>query len=236
MFTMPVELQITVDYLGHMIDRSIQITPQSVVAWDFDGVLNRNVTNGRFIWADSFEADIGHSLDHFTEVIFHDGFDDVITGKADLRERVRAWADEVGYTSGPDALLDYWFKKDSLPDPDVGNAMDDLKKRGIRQIIVTNNEVRRTNFIEFEMGFGKRVERIFTSGRMGVRKPDPAFFNQVTDALGVEAKHMILIDDCPNNVPAAIQSGWQAFQFVDETRDSLRCVLGVENASSLSRY
>ena len=27
-----------------------------VIAWDFDGVLTSNVVDGRFIWADDFEA------------------------------------------------------------------------------------------------------------------------------------------------------------------------------------
>ena len=31
-----------------------------VVAWDFDGVLNRNIENGVFAWSRQFEADLTH--------------------------------------------------------------------------------------------------------------------------------------------------------------------------------
>ena len=208
-----------------MFQPSMSLDPGTIVAWDFDGVLNRNIVDGRFVWADAFETDIGHSLSHFTKTIFKEGFDDVITGKVDLRDHVETWAHEVGYANGADALLSYWFENDALPDKEVGRAMDKLAEQGIRQIIVTNNEARRASYIEREMGFGTRVERVFASGRMGVRKPDPAYFAYVTDALGVEPEQMFLIDDCPKNIPAAIKCGWRAFHFIDDTRDELHTVL-----------
>ncbi|NVO58119.1 HAD-IA family hydrolase [Rhodobacteraceae bacterium B1Z28] len=206
---------------------SVTFDTRTIVAWDFDGVLNRNIVNGRFIWADRFEIDIGHSLNDFTEIIFRNGFDEVITGKVDLRDRIEEWARTVNYTEGADALISYWFKNDALPDTEVTMAMDMLSSRGVRQIIVTNNEARRAAFIEREMGFGNRVEHVFASGRMGVRKPDPAFFKHVTDVLEVEPKQMLLVDDCPKNVPAAVRCGWRAFHFIDHTRDQLRKVLGL---------
>ncbi|WP_120632903.1 HAD-IA family hydrolase [Ruegeria sp. EL01] len=211
-----------------MIQPSGTYDPGTIVAWDFDGVINRNIVNGRFIWADTFEIDIGHSLNDFTEIIFRKGFDEVITGKVDLRDRIEDWARSVNYTKGADALLSYWFKNDALPDADVTMAMDTLSSRGVRQIIVTNNEARRAAFIEREMGFGNRVEHVFASGRMGVRKPDPAFFKHVTDTLEAEPKQMLLLDDCPKNVPAAVRCGWRAFHFTDYTRNQLRSVLGLE--------
>lgn len=212
-----------------MTNVSATFDPNIIVAWDFDGVLNRNIVDGRFVWADTFEADIGHSQEYFSTKIFRTGFDDVITGKVDLYDRIEEWAREVGYTKGADTLLAYWFENDALPDPEVGGTMDALADRGIRQIIVTNNEARRAAYIENEMGYGNRVEHVFSSGRMGVRKPDPAFFSHVTDMLGAGPEQLLLIDDCPKNVPAAIRCGWRAFHFTDSTRDELRKVLGLKS-------
>jgi putative hydrolase of the HAD superfamily len=210
-----------------MIQPNASLDRQGVVAWDFDGVLNRNIEDRRFVWADRFEADIGHSLAGFNAAIFAQGFDEIITGRQDLRDRVEAWALDVGYAGGPDALLTYWFEKDARPDTEVGELMDALAQQGVRQIIVTNNERRRAAYIEREMGFGSRVERVFASGRMGLRKPDPAYFAHVTTALDVDPARMLLIDDCPKNVPAAIRCGWQTFHFTDDTRHALRGALGL---------
>ncbi|MDA7963340.1 HAD-IA family hydrolase [Ruegeria sp.] len=211
------------------------LDPKTIVAWDFDGVLNRNIVDGRFVWADRFEIDIGFSLDDFTTQIFRNGFDDVITGKVDLRDRIEDWAQQVGYTGGADTVLTYWFENDALPDTEVEAVMDILHGQNIRQIIVTNNEARGASYIENEMGYSARVEHLFASGRMGVRKPDPAFFRHVTDTLGVEPERMLLIDDCPKNVPAAIECGWRAFHFVDSTRKDLRGVLGIEPSKQLDQ-
>lgn len=210
-----------------MTELNVTLDPQSIVAWDFDGVLNRNIVNGRFVWADRFEVDIGHSLADFTQAIFRSNFDDIITGKEDLRDRLIEWARNVGFIDGADRLLLYWFKNDALPDPKVGEIVDALNRRGIRQVIVTNNEARRASYIEREMGFAKRVERVFASGRIGLRKPDFAFYAHVTDKLGAHPSQMLLIDDCPKNVPASIRCGWRAFHFTDKTRDALPKALGL---------
>lgn len=196
-----------------------------IVAWDFDGVLNRNYVDGRFIWADDFEKDIGQSRALFDEHIFLHDFDAIITGGEDLRDRVAVWADAVGYTGGADALLAYWFERDVLPDPFTLSLMDRLDENGIRQVIVTNNEPRRANYIETEMGFGSRVTHFFTSDRMGTAKPAPEFFNHVTDTLGVEPGEIFFFDDNRPNVETALHLGWQAMYFTDETRHRLEAFL-----------
>ena len=146
-----------------------------VVAWDFDGVLNRNVAGGDFSWSKDFEADIGQSFQGFADSVIGDTFHRVLTGQDDLRDRISDWARQVGCLKSPDEILDYWFAKDARPDAAILSLVDRLSKRDVRQVIVTNNDPYRTRYIESDMGFGHRVERIFSSGDMGVAKPDPRF-------------------------------------------------------------
>jgi putative hydrolase of the HAD superfamily len=192
-----------------------------VIAWDFDGVLNRNIVDGRFLWADTFEADLGQSLASFQQHVFGGDFDDVITGRVDLRDRVASWTDSVGFAAGPDAVLDYWFAKDSLPDPAMLGLMRTAAQHGLRQVIATNNEARRARYIEHEMGYGARVERIFASGRIGVRKPDLAYFRHISDYLQVDPACILLIDDVEENVHQAAASGWKSFLFDEDSRGRL---------------
>ncbi len=203
------------------------MTDFKVVAWDFDGVLNRNIVAGRFVWQDTFEADLGHAPQGFQTAVFGNGYEAVMTGREDLATRVQAWADLVGFAPGAEALIAYWFAKDARPDPMTVALMDRLAARGIRQVIATNNEARRARYIADDMGFAGRVEQIFASGHLGVIKPDPAFFQTVTDTLGVAPGEMLLIDDLARNVDAARALGWQAFHFTDDTRDDLPGRLGL---------
>ncbi len=196
-----------------------------VVAWDFDGVLNRNVVDGRFVWLDDFEDDIGHSREIFDAHMFADGFEPIMSGHEDLHDRVTRWADAVGYASGADALLTYWFEKNVMPDPSMTGLMDRLDENDVQQVIVTNNEVRRASYIENEMGFGARVAHFFTSGRMGVTKPSPEYFIHVTDKLCVAPEEIFYVDDSAANVETALDLGWRALHFTDRSRHELEAIL-----------
>jgi len=193
-----------------------------VVAWDFDGVLNRSWADGAFVWQNDFARDIGHSLQSYHEHVFAEDFHRVITGREDVRVRIQRWVDHVRATKTPDEILAYWFAKDARPDPETVALMNELSAKGVRQVIATNNEQHRTRYIAEDMGFGARVERVFASGHIGISKPDPGFFEHVAQELAVPPADILLIDDRENNIRAARKSGWQGFHFTDETRGTLR--------------
>ena len=76
------------------------------VVWDFDGVVNRNIVDGRFIWSDNFEADLGIPLQPFTNFIFSGKFTDVICGRKDLLEHIGDWIAHSGF--GGSAITPAW--------------------------------------------------------------------------------------------------------------------------------
>jgi putative hydrolase of the HAD superfamily len=209
------------------VTRAPKVTSDTVIAWDFDGVLNRNIVDGRFIWADRFAEDIGHAPDGFIAAVFDATYDRVMTGQEDLRDRIAKWCAAHPDAPGPDAMLDYWFTHDAHPDLDMIRHLKALTARGHTQIIATNNEPHRARFITDQMGFGAHVAHIFASGHMGLRKPDPAFFRHITDALKTDPAHMLLIDDTPENIDAAQACGWQGYTFNDATRVRLFRALGL---------
>ncbi len=202
------------------------MTDVDYVVWDFDGVLNRNMVEGRFVWQENFERDIGRSLEDFHEAVFTDAFAEIIRGRIDLLDHVAAWTDRVRYAPGAAALLDYWFAKDARPDERMLVVMEKLAAAGRKQAIATNNEARRTAYIENEMNFGQRVEAIFSSGRLGHAKPDRAFFDTVREALGTAPERLLLVDDSAANVAAAEALGWQAHLFRDLDYAGLEARLG----------
>ncbi|MBC7738031.1 MAG: HAD-IA family hydrolase, partial [Candidatus Saccharibacteria bacterium] len=77
------------------------------------------------------------------------------------------------------------------------------------------------------MGFSTHMQHIFASGRMGVKKPDPAFFHQIGGWSALHPGDILLIDDAEKNIAAATLRGWQTFHFTDQTRDTLPEVLGI---------
>ncbi|MEM8802506.1 MAG: HAD-IA family hydrolase [Pseudomonadota bacterium] len=201
------------------------MTP-SLIVWDFDGVLNRNVVDGRFIWADRLEADLGIDQQAFSDFIFRSGrIRSIVRGDLDLHQTVADWLVDTGHQCSADEVLAYWFEKDALPDPEILSLLQAVP---CRHVIGTNNEALRASYIETEMGFARHVERVFSSGRMGVAKPERAFFEAITAWSGVPVTETLLIDDSAANVPAARALGWQAFHFTDESRADLKRLLRVE--------
>jgi putative hydrolase of the HAD superfamily len=83
---------------GHQKIRGFSFVRDDIkaIAWDFDGVLNLNIDDGRFVWADTLEEDLGIPLTDFETGIFDASFHRVISGKVDLLDQFRtAW-------TGPD--------------------------------------------------------------------------------------------------------------------------------------
>ncbi|MEM9633853.1 MAG: HAD-IA family hydrolase [Pseudomonadota bacterium] len=202
-------------------------TDIKAIAWDFDGVLNRNVVDGRFVWSDTIEEDLGIPAREFQEGVFDSRFIDVIAGKRDLLEHVQCWLDlnDCGIDAG--AVLEYWFIKDDLSDPLTGGIMDRLNELGMKQVIATNNEHRRAAYIENKAGYGSRVSSVFAAGRMGLVKPAPEFFVHVSEALRLPPQSILLIDDSAANTRAADALGWDTFHFTDESREHLAPYLGL---------
>lgn len=196
-----------------------------LVAWDFDGVLNRGYQGGYFLWQETFEADLGVSAEVFTAFMF-DGprFAQVLTGQRDVLDLLQDWITTHSIPHEASAVLEYWLTKDANPDAEV---MDWLARCPVPGVIATNNETHRADYIWNRMGFGRHMQRMFASGRMGVKKPDPAFFAQIEAWSGLPPADILLIDDSEKNIAAAAACGWQVFHFHDATRAGLPAILGL---------
>jgi putative hydrolase of the HAD superfamily len=195
------------------------------VVWDFDGVLNANIVDGRFIWARHFERDIGEPLESFSRAIFNEEFERILCGEKDLLDHLAAWVTTTACARTPESILRYWFESDSHLDLEVLEILKSVAAAGRKSIIATNNDPLRTLFIENEMGLGAHVERIFSSGRMGRLKPEPEFFAHIVAALGVSPDRLILIDDNLLNLKVAGASGWHTHHFAAFDYDSLKARL-----------
>lgn len=196
-----------------------------LVAWDFDGVLNRGFQGGFFQWQASFEADLGVSAEDFTQFMFGSGqFDAVLTGQRDLLDLLADWTRVHAVPHSPEAILTYWLTKDAVPDPEV---LDWLGACAVPGVIATNNEAHRAKFIWETMGFREKLQKIFASGPLGVKKPDARFFEAIEAWSGLQGQDILLIDDAEKNIHAAAARGWQTFHFTDATRDALPQLLAL---------
>lgn len=198
-----------------------------VIAWDFDGVLNRNVIKGRFTWADNFERDTGASLKSFADYLFKGRFQDAMVGKADLKTMIGEWVRLDGYSGTAETIMSYWFDTDARPDARMLTMVKRASAKGITNVMATNNEAHRTHYIEHDMGFGTKMDQIFAAGRMCVAKPDDDYFHHILNDLSVAPGQIMLIDDFEENVVAASALGWRTHHFREDGYDALEAALGL---------
>lgn len=194
----------------------ITVSKVDTIVWDFDGVLNRNVIDGKLTWNEDFESEFGQSIETFNEMIFNDKFSEVLIGEISLIETVSDWAGTVGYHGNLMNLIEYWFQNDYNLDDRIMEWLVASKRSNIRNVMGTNNEAMRTQFIAEDLGFADRMDRIFASGLMGVAKPGEGFFDMISDELSVEPDELLLIDDRQDNCEAAEACGWQVHWFDGE--------------------
>lgn len=69
----------------------------------------------------------------------------------------------------------------------------------------------------------RAFERIFASHEIGMRKPEPAAFRHVVEAIGTRSGQVLFFDDSAENVRGARQAGLQAVQ-VKSTADIARAL------------
>lgn len=197
-----------------------------LIAWDFDGVLNKGFQGGFFLWQETFEADLGVSAAVFADFMFGSGaFNAVLTGQRDLKDLLAAWKAAHAVPHDVEVVLDYWLSKDARPDDEVLRWLAACPVPGV---IATNNEAHRARYMWEVMGFRHRMQHIFASGPLGVKKPDPRFFAAIEDWSGHAPEDILLIDDAEKNIAAAADRGWKTFHFTDATRAGLPQVLGID--------
>lgn len=196
----------------------------NLIAWDFDGVLNANVTDGIFAWMKTFDEDTGMSVQSLATYLFNGRFQRAMVGEADLHELVGEWAASEGVPHRAGEVIDYWFDRDHIPDEKTLAIVRKARTAGVTNVIATNNEVYRADWIE-QQGFGDHMHAVFAAGRMRLAKPDLAYFAHIEDAMGVTGKDVILVDDLEENVQAARAHGWDAFHFVPGSHEALEAKL-----------
>jgi len=198
--------------------------PLQAVLWDFDGVLNANVSGGQFLWAAEFEADFSRPLDEFTHSVFRDP-GPLLRGEADISDRIADWIEESSAATTPREVIEYWLSRDFHPDHKALALVAECKARGLRQAILSNCDSRRAAWLEALAPQMPGITDVLCSSRLGRAKPDAAAFDAARAALDLPAGAIVFVDDSPSNVNAAASLGFRTFLYSPLALDALRRTL-----------
>ncbi|WP_224702816.1 HAD-IA family hydrolase [Devosia aquimaris] len=193
------------------------------VFFDVDGVLvhgiHHNPDRARR-WDANLEADMGVDPRRFTEEFIFDIFvKKVVTGQMSVIEALEKRLPSLGYRGSPMVFHHYWLERDSVLNQPLLEVIARLRAQGdIRLYIATNQEHLRASWLWSHCGLSQLFDDMFHSARVGVRKPDPAYFAFIADRIGPQAEPPLFFDDTPKVIDGARAAGWEAVLF-DTTED-----------------
>jgi putative hydrolase of the HAD superfamily len=131
------------------------------------------------------------------------------TGLLTPEEFGQRFVAEFPLTTTPEVFLAAFESWNKGLLPGAVELLAELRER-YRLAALSNTNALHWRRLEGEFGLPGLFERVFTSHQLSLRKPDPAIYLHVSEALGVKPGSVLFFDDNPQNVQAAVAAGMQA--------------------------
>jgi putative hydrolase of the HAD superfamily len=198
---------------------------------DFGGVLTTPLQDAMV----EFASELGLELQDLARVALgaYSGSDDSLvtdfeTGKISDEEFSKAFAARLSEVCGrpveADGLLGKLFRM--RLEESMFEAVAAAKAAGLRTGLLSNSWG--TDAYPRHR-FPGVFDEVVISGEVGMRKPDPAIFELMTDRIGVPPQKSVFVDDHPGHLQAALEHGMTTVlhRSPTETISELQSLLGV---------
>jgi putative hydrolase of the HAD superfamily len=161
-------------------------------------------------WSAKLQADIGVSPAALQQIFFKHHWEDVVHGRATLRERLGPVLAEIAPLVTCDRLIDYWFQNDAHLDYHLLGELEVLRSNDFGVQLATVQEHERAAFLWEQLDLRSRFDQIHYAAALGCSKPNLDFYRAVEARTSLPPEAMFLIDDREDNVTAARRCGWEA--------------------------
>jgi putative hydrolase of the HAD superfamily len=178
------------------------------VIFDCDGM----VINSERV-SDRYSREFGIPVASFSR-FFENEFPQCAAAKTDLKEILPNYFEEWRWKGTSDEFLEYWFNpQHNRWNKEFEPIFDDLRMRGLKVLMATNNEKYRTQDLFESRGYAKWFDGIFASGQIGLKKPDRDFYLHIAEKSGMPPEQFIFWDNEIKNVIGAHAVGMNAEQY-----------------------
>lgn len=141
---------------------------------------------------------------------------DCMRGKADLKKVVASYLEKWKWKGDVDSLLQYWFSYDTVPSEAVIEQIKNLRSRGVKCYMASNNDSYRAEHIKNVLNSRDVLDGYFFSSDLKVRKEEPEFFSKVLAKLTVVAEDVTYFDNDQKNIESARSLGIEGYLFSEE--------------------
>ncbi|MEL4503503.1 HAD-IA family hydrolase [Luteococcus sp. H138] len=186
--------------------------PLTTLLLDCDGVLQTNP--GFRLGMTARLEELGNPIssdDFFVQLFAREK--PLLVRRDGLREEVEALLAELSLPVTADEVFHLW--NDTTPLPGVLDLMDQVRERGTKVYLATNQQAIRGEHMKDNLPYAEHTDGAFYSYEMGVAKPSPDFFTHILDTLGIAPAEALFIDDVAANAEGARAAGLQAVYLED---------------------
>jgi putative hydrolase of the HAD superfamily len=161
-------------------------------------------------WSAHLARDLGISYSALQAAFFEPHWDDVIHGRASLRERLAPVLGDISPHVSCDALIDYWFANDAHLNHALLDELASIRADGVALHLATVQEHERARYLWDTLDLRSRFDGMHYAAELGCVKPSAAFYRSVEARTGHRPHDLFFIDDKIENVEGATRSGWAA--------------------------
>ena len=151
------------------------------------------------------------------EQFFREQWQDIVTGKRDLKEAIVDHQELWQWQGTVDELVAYWCESEDLRHEPMIKQVRKLKQLGVPCYLATDQEKYRGNYMR-EVMFAGLFDDYFISAELGYSKDNPQFFEEVMKKLlaqhpELQPQDVVFFDDSQHKVDAAKSFGIDAKLF-----------------------
>ncbi len=132
-------------------------------------------------------------------------------GQADLKEEMRKRLKTWGWTGTVEELMEYWFAGEAEVDTEMAEYIKELRNKGIKTYLSTNNEKYRVDYLWNIVGLKNILDGKMPSSELGHLKPDLDFWAQIYKRLSnISKEEVLVLDDAQSAISSAKKFGFNA--------------------------
>lgn len=180
----------------------------AVLMVDVDGVAVRHPDPAG--WSARIEEDLGVPRQALQERFFKPCWDDIVHGRAALRDRLAPALAEIAPHVSCDQLIRYWFEGDAHLDEALLVQLAEVRASGVPLHLATVQEHERAAWLWDTLRLRDRFDDMHYAAEIGASKPSQDFYAAVEQRVGLPATVIAFIDDTQKNIDAARARGWRA--------------------------
>lgn len=174
-------------------------------------------------WSVHLERDLGLPASTLQAEFFEQHWDDVIHGRASLRDRLAPALKIIAPQLTVGKLIDYWFNNDAFLNDALLAELASVRAGGVEVHLATVQEHDRARFIWEDLDFRGKFDGLHYAAELGCSKPDAQFYKCIEARSGFGPQDLFFVDDKIANVEGAKICGWAAALWTGN--DTLRSLM-----------